>query len=164
MADRAQLEHLLRGIQCVQSGLVSIRVSSRLQEANTRPIYANYIETRAKVHEIAIEASLSAIVFSYIRYELMLGDGIPFGALFSGLQISQASYLWSMEYWGTFSSKNVSWKSKLRLLSVVTASIFLAAVSGPSSAILLVPKLDYWPAGSTNIWMNITSDSLWPIR
>ena len=123
-----------------------------------------YYQFGAKLHEIAIEASLSAVIFSYVRYELMLGDGIPFGALFCGLQISQASYLWSMEFWGTITSRNISTKSKLRLLVVVTASIFLATVTGPSSAILLVPRLDYWPAGSTNIWINITSDSLWPSR
>lgn len=123
-----------------------------------------YYQFGAKVHEIAIQASLSAVIFSYVRYELMLGDGIPFGALFSGLQISQASYLWSMEFWGTISSRNISWKKKLGLLLVVTASIFLAAVTGPSSAILLVPRLDYWPAGSTHIWINLTSDSLWPSR
>lgn len=123
-----------------------------------------YYQFGAKVHEIAIEASLSAVIFSYVRYELMLGDGIPFGALFSGLQISQASYLWSMEFWGTISSRTISSKSKLRLLAVVTASIFLAAVTGPSSAILLVPRLDYWPAGSTNILGNVTSDDLWPSR
>ena len=116
----------------------------------------------AKLHEIAIEASLSAVVFSYVRYELMLGSGIPFGALFSGLQISQASYLWSMEFWGTVSSRTISLKSKVRLLVVVTASVFLAAIAGPSSAILLVPRLDYWPGGSTNIWINVTSNSLWP--
>ena len=123
-----------------------------------------YYQFGAKLHEIAIQASLSAVIFSYVRYELVLGDGIPFGALFSGLQISQASYLWSMEFWGTVTSKTISLQNRLRLLSVVTASIFIAAVAGPSSAILLVPRLDYWPAGSTNIWINITSDSLWPTR
>ena len=121
-----------------------------------------YYQSGSKMHEIAIQASLSAVIFSYVRYELMLGDGIPFGALFSGLQISQASYLWSMEFWGTVCSRTMPWKSKLRLLIVVTASIFLAAVTGPSSAILLVPRLDYWPAGSTSIWINVTSDNLWP--
>lgn len=123
-----------------------------------------YYQVGAKVHEIAIQASLSAVIFSYVRYELMLGDGIPFGALFSGLQISQASYLWSMEFWGTISSRSIPVKNKVRLLSVIPASIFLAAVTGPSSAILLVPRLDYWPAGSTNIWINVTSNSLWPAR
>ena len=121
-----------------------------------------YYQFGAKAHEIVIEASLSAIVFSYVRYELMLGSGIPFGALFSGLQVSQASYLWSMEFWGTVSSGTISLKSRLRLLVVVAASVFLAAIAGPSSAILLVPRLDYWPGGSTNFWINVTSDSLWP--
>ena len=123
-----------------------------------------YYQFGAKLHEIAIQASLSAVIFSYVRYELVLGDGIPFGALFSGLQISQASYFWSMEFWGTVCSQTIPAKSKLRLLSVVSASIFLAAVTGPSSAILLVPRSDYWPAGSTDIWINITSNSLWPAR
>ena len=123
-----------------------------------------YYQFGAKLHEMAIQASLSAVIFSYVRYELVLGDGIPFGALFSGLQISQASYFWSMEFWGTVCSQNIPAKSKLRLLSVVAASIFLAAVTGPSSAILLVPRSNYWPAGSTDIWINITSSSLWPAR
>ena len=121
-----------------------------------------YYQFGAKAHEISMEASLSAIVFSYMRYELMLGGGIPFGALFSGLQVSQASYLWSMELWGTISSRAISLKSRSRLLVVVAASVSLAAVAGPSSAILLVPRLDYWPGGSTNFWINVTSDSLWP--
>ena len=55
----------------------------------------------AKIHEITIQASLAAIVFSYIRHEIVLGQGIPLGALFSGLQLSQASYLWSSEFWGS---------------------------------------------------------------
>ena len=123
-----------------------------------------YYQFGAKVHEIAIEASLSAIIFSYVRYKLMLGDGIPFGALFAGLQVSQASYLWSLELWGTICSNPILSKSKLRLMIIVAVSVFLAAVAGPSSAVLLIPKLDYWPAGSTNIWINITSESLWPTR
>lgn len=44
-----------------------------------------YYQFGAKLHEIAIQASLSAVIFSYVRYELVLEDGISFGALFSGL-------------------------------------------------------------------------------
>lgn len=123
-----------------------------------------YYQIGAKAHEMAIVASLSAVIFSYVRYELMLGVGIPFGALFSGLQVSQASYLWSMEFWGSVCSKSVSWRRKLCLILVIAVSLFLGAVAGPSSAILLIPKLDYWPAGTTNIWLNVTSDNLWPAR
>lgn len=69
-----------------------------------------------------------------------------------------------MEFWGIICLKITPAKSKLRLLSVVAASIFLAAVTGPSSAILLVSRSDYWPAGTINIWINVTSDSLWPSK
>ncbi|MCJ1359458.1 MAG: hypothetical protein MMC33_009460 [Icmadophila ericetorum] len=121
-----------------------------------------YYQFGAKVHEMMMQASLAAIVFSYIRYEMALGDGLPFGALFSGIQISQVSYLWSMEFWGSILSESLPIRRKLALLAVVTFSFVLATAVGPSSAILLVPRLDFWPAGSTHIWINATFDELWP--
>ena len=123
-----------------------------------------YYQFGAKVHEMAAQASLAAIIFTYIRYELSLGQGLPFGALFSGLQISQASYLWSMEFWGTACSKELPIRKKIGIISVISIAIFLAATIGPSSAILLIPRLAYWPAGSTDIWVNATFQDLWPDR
>lgn len=64
-------------------------------------------QSLAKVHEIMIQASLGAIIFSFVRYELAIGQGLPFGALFSGLQLNQISYLWSMEYWGSIRSPHL---------------------------------------------------------
>ena len=123
-----------------------------------------YYQFAAKIHEMTAQASLAAIVLSYVRYEMSLGQGLPFGALFSGLQISQASYLWSMEFWGSLSSKHLPVQRRIGLSFVIVVAIVLAATVGPSSAILLIPRLDYWPAGSTNIWLNITSQDLWPSR
>ena len=54
--------------------------------------------------------------------------------------------------------------SDFGILLVVTVSIMLAATVGPSSAILLVPRLGYWPAGSTHIWLNATFQDMWPDR
>lgn len=47
---------------------------------------------------------------------------------------------------------------------IITCAFILTAAVGPSSAILLIPRLDYWPAGSTDIWLNITTQYLWPNR
>lgn len=55
----------------------------------TAPLNQAYYQFGAKVHETTAQASLAAIVFTYVRYELSLGQGLPFGALFSGLQVSQ---------------------------------------------------------------------------
>ncbi|KAI4134873.1 MAG: hypothetical protein LQ347_001155 [Umbilicaria vellea] len=106
----------------------------------------------------------SAIIFSYVRHEIALGDGLPFGALFSGLQINQVSYLWSMEFWGSFSADAIPLRRKLAMIALITVSFALASAVGPSSAVLLIPRLDFWPAGSTHIWVNATFDEIWPDR
>ena len=121
-----------------------------------------YYQFGAKIHEMTAQASLAAVVFSYVRYELALGQGLPFGALFSGLQISQASYLWSMEFWGSISSKHLAARRRIGMSLIIVTAIILAATVGPSSAILLTPRLDYWPAGATDIWLNATLQDLWP--
>lgn len=123
-----------------------------------------YYQFGAKVHEMTAQASLAAIIFCYIRSQITLGQGLPFGALFSGLQISQASYLWSIGFWGSISSKHLPIKRRISMILIVTLVIVLAATIGPSSAVLLIPRLDYWPAGATDIWLNITSQALWPDR
>ena len=123
-----------------------------------------YYQFGAKIHEMMIQASLAAVVFSYVRHEMALGKGLPFGALFSGLQITQISYLWSMEFWGSLRSDYLSLKRKLAMAAVIVFCFILAVAAGPSSAILLIPRLDYWSAGSTNIWINVTAEELWPNR
>lgn len=50
------------------------------------------------------------------------------------------------------------------MLVVISFCFILAAVAGPSSAILLIPRLADWPAGSTHIWVNATFDDIWPNR
>ena len=48
------------------------------------------------------------------------------------------------------------------MLGMILISFVLAAAAGPSGATLLVPRLDYWPAGATHIWLNATGEDLWP--
>ena len=103
-------------------------------------------------------------MFTHNRYELSLGQGLPFGALFSALHISQASYLWSMEFWGTACSKHFPIRRRVGVILTIITAILLAATIGPSSAILLIPRLAYWPAGSTDIWLNATFQDIWPDR
>ena len=116
----------------------------------------------AKIHELMIQASLAAIIFSNIRNEMVFREGIPFGLLFSGLQISQISYLWSMEFWGPLRSGFHKSYRRCLVLLLVPSCILLAAACGPSSAVLLIPRSQFWPGGSTDIWINATDSELWP--
>ena len=95
---------------------------------------------------------------------MTFGNGLPFGALFSGLQISQISYLWSMEFWGLLRGDQLNIKRKLSVVAVMGICFILAAAAGPSSAVLLIPRLGYWPSGTTSIWINATSVEIWPER
>lgn len=118
----------------------------------------------AKAHEIMIQASIATIVLTCIRNTLALGEGIPFGLLFAGLQVNQISYLWSLEFWGSLSTKASRSRARFALLIIITISIILATVCGPSSAVLLIPRSQFWPGGSTDMWINATSMELWPDR
>jgi hypothetical protein len=120
------------------------------------------LQFAAKLHELTMQASLATILLTYIRYELTFGLGLPFGALFSGLQITQLSYLWSLEFWGSMSSTKFPIRRRLILLVAVLVIIFLAAIVGPASAVAMIPRLENWPAGRTHIWLNATSEDIWP--
>ncbi|KAI4247145.1 MAG: hypothetical protein LQ352_006212 [Teloschistes flavicans] len=121
------------------------------------------LQFAAKLHEMAMQSSLAVIVFGYVRHVIFSGNALPIGALLSGLQLTQVSYLWSMELWGIASAK-IPWRRKVAVMTLVILAVLLASTVGPSSAILLIPNLNYWPAGSTDIWMNVTAQDLWPSR
>ena len=123
-----------------------------------------YYQIGAKALEIMIQSSLAAITLAYTRHELTAGNGLPFGALFSGLQINQVSYLWSMELWGSVRSRSLPLRRKLLLLTLVISACILVAGAGPSTAVLLIPRRDLWPAGSTHIWVGATENEIWPTR
>ena len=118
----------------------------------------------AKAHEITIQAFLARVLLSYIRFELVVGNGLPFGSLVSGISMNQIGYLLSMELWGTIRSAHSPALKKLALLILAITCIVLATVSGTSSAVLLIPRLGYWPAGKTDIWINATFDDLYATR
>jgi len=121
------------------------------------------LQFAAKLHELLMLASLGTIIFTYIRRELVFGAGIPFGALFVGFQIDSISLLWSPEFLGIIYHKwNASEGRKFTLILIIIVSTLLGVSLGPSSANLMRPRLDYWPAGGTSFWINMTSDVLSP--
>jgi hypothetical protein len=59
----------------------------------------------AKLLEIFMQASITAIILSQIRYEISDLGQSPFGSLFVGVRVTDIAYLWSSEFFGVISSR-----------------------------------------------------------
>ncbi|KAJ5161366.1 hypothetical protein N7492_006758 [Penicillium capsulatum] len=129
-----------------------------IQGYNTAKLGA--LQFATKLHEITMLASLSIIIFTFVQRRIV-AQQIAFGAMFAGLQYSNVSYLWSKELWGMIGSEWRRPYGKTFILVLLLAT-WLAPIVGPSSGVLMVPKIDDWPAGGTDFWLNTTRDKLWP--
>ena len=118
----------------------------------------------AKAHEVTIQASLSAIILSYLRHQVITnaGHGLPFGALLGGIQFTQISYLWSTELWACILSRQFQVLRKLTFIALILIAGLLAVTSGPSSATLLIPRQNVWPIESLYLLLNATFEDIWP--
>lgn len=116
----------------------------------------------AKLHELFMLASLSAIVITYIRKELVFGDGVPFGAVFSPTQFKDLTFLWSPELWGAVYHEWERRRKKWFIICLLVVCSIAGLTVGPSIGILMRPRLDLWPAGGTSFWINATESALYP--
>ncbi|KAF2787332.1 hypothetical protein K505DRAFT_190649, partial [Melanomma pulvis-pyrius CBS 109.77] len=97
------------------------------------------LQFAAKLHEVLMQASIATVLLSYIRARAYQ-DFIPFGSLFAPINTPNLAYLWSLEYWSSFTSKTLPISNRLVSGLVITFGILLAAVVGPSSAVAMIPR------------------------
>jgi hypothetical protein len=122
------------------------------------------LQLAAKAHEIMIVASLGLIVLDFVRQELLFGDGLPLGLIGSGLTFNNLDFFFSKEFYGTLKYLGAQGNKlrKIMFVSVVVVAGLIAALAGPASAVLLVPKSQNWAAGGTRFYLNGSAGAFWP--
>lgn len=119
------------------------------------------LQVAAKVIDLLVIASLTNIVVHSIREEMVMGDGVPLGVISGTFMFSSLSYLWSPELWGSIRAK-MTLSVKIRVYGIIVLCCFLAAIIGPSTAVLLIPKMQDWPAGGSDVFIRGSPDEIWP--
>lgn len=115
----------------------------------------NAFQFAAKVHESLMIASLVDILLHNTRYRLVslhddASSGVPLGLVTSPFRLLDITYLWSRD----FSAVCLHLNGRHRLIDAITifAHIFLfvlAAILGPSSAVVMLPRLGEWELART---------------
>ncbi|OJJ45429.1 hypothetical protein ASPZODRAFT_144060 [Penicilliopsis zonata CBS 506.65] len=118
------------------------------------------IQIAAKIQELLIVGSTAAIVFHFLRVELLFGDGVPFGLLTAGFDFARLNYFWSSAFLGAMRCRE-AWRKPFLVTLLVLAGI-IAVAAGPSSAVLMVPVSRTWSGGWTAFYLNGTDQDLWP--
>jgi hypothetical protein len=140
----------------------------------------NALQFAAKVYESWIVASLSYILFDEIRYRLTVPGsmGLRFGMLVASYQLSSPVYLFNKEFRSAAVNVRRMSLGEMATLLLFVYFFSLAAASGPSTAIAILPKLDWRPWRGTSVggsssydvpttrWlpMQISRDALYPVH
>lgn len=98
----------------------------------------------AKIHEALIVGSISNILFHRIRYGLLTSHGVPFGMVSAPFQITDPLLLFKAPYLASI-RLFLSSANQMSTTCLVFITVALSILSAPSSGILMLPKLDWWP-------------------
>ncbi|KAH6693622.1 hypothetical protein F5X68DRAFT_258513 [Plectosphaerella plurivora] len=108
---------------------------SRLNDTSINNIL-NALQLLAKIYELFVLVSLAHITSQAFKRRL-ISDGLPAGMLTAGYRVGDIFYLMSPHFWS-------GRKGAMRLAVFLFINTMLAVLTGPASAILIVPKLGYY--------------------
>lgn len=102
----------------------------------------NSLQFAAKIHEALAFGSITQIVFHRLRYELLGERGLPFGLVIAAFQITSIPYFFSKQFWSPMKAFRQSPHQVLTCM-LLLSSLLLAMALGPSSAIVMMPRLGW---------------------
>ncbi|KAF6841097.1 hypothetical protein CPLU01_00658 [Colletotrichum plurivorum] len=122
------------------------------------------IQFAAKFLETLIVASLSTMMFTFIRREITKGRGLPLAAFFAPTDFRSLSFVWSDKFLAMLTSRfSPVWK-KVAFLALSVLCCLLAAVVAPSAATILLPANDWYTIGGTRVFLETSHEDVFPMN
>ncbi|KAI1121957.1 hypothetical protein F5Y10DRAFT_287918 [Nemania abortiva] len=168
------LVHLLPVIATAGVVQLSFRNIYWADDSHYYKDWQTILQFPAKLHEILIVGSLSAIILHFFRRMLLSSAGIPLGLMVGAFQIGSAEYLFSKSFWKPL--QRALWDLRQRRFKVFFITVFLGAsivysfLVGPASAAALLPNLNWWhmrnPFGHRELqsYIGRKSSELYPLE
>ncbi len=103
------------------------------------------IQFAAKLLEILIQSSLAAILLNLIRSQALGHASLPLGSFLAPYRMTDISYLWSLDFWGSATSRALRGWRGAAIVILVGCSVLLGALVGPASAVTMIPRLIDFP-------------------
>ena len=111
----------------------------------------------AKAHELLMASSITAIAVHRIQYDLCVSKGVPLGFVSAGYQLSDPLFVFSKEWLGGVTSlthpKGLTKAMPLGILLLL--GFALTVIVGPSSAVVMIPQLDWWDVPIAQVFGDI---------
>ena len=107
----------------------------------------NFLQLAAKLHELLILGSLASIILHAVQAHLLGGSGLPLGMVANAFELGSGEYLRRKSFWSAWwtvdpeSGRRFSY-TRFWLLSLLSS--VLVTLAGPSSAISVIPTLNYF--------------------
>ncbi|KAH8890376.1 hypothetical protein GQ53DRAFT_807132 [Thozetella sp. PMI_491] len=130
-------------------GLIVIYMTGVAWDPNTAQI--NALLVASKVYEWLILGSLGDIVLHLVRAALARPGGIALGLLASPFQLTSGGYFFSRQLWKGAAKPTRLSGSDATLTIQILGLLILAMTIGPSTGILMLPKLGWWGFPKTDI-------------
>ncbi|MBE3049330.1 hypothetical protein IMZ48_43890, partial [Candidatus Bathyarchaeota archaeon] len=102
------------------------------------------LQFAAKAHEALVVLSLTKVLAHRILYLMVRREGTPFGFLASSFQLTSPVYLFTSEFWAPLAQRGGRSASFNATAVLIVVSFLLAAGASPFSAILMLPRLQWW--------------------
>ena len=133
----------------------------------------DFLQLAAKLHELLILASISSIVLHTAHSRLRGRSGLPLGMVANSFELSSGQFLRRKSFWSLLWSVDPVTGKRFpyrRFWMLSFFSTVLVTLAGPSSAIAIIPTLNYFylprPFNQTVLPYYIFNQSteLWPVQ